>query len=315
MGPDPGPDEPSAERADEPSVERPDPGPTEPSVEPTDASGVESPGREGSRSGRGGGGGFPQPPGPAGPERRLRLVVAYDGGPFSGFARQRDRRTVQGELEAALTRLAKRPVRTVGAGRTDAGVHARGQVVHADVPARLDPERVRRALNGSLGPAIAVREAAWAPPGFDARLSARRRTYVYRVDDSGSLDPLLRGFVLAWPRPLDLSRMREAARPLLGEHDFAAFCRSRSGTTTRRRLRSVTVRRLRGLVEVRLVADAFCWQMVRGIVGHLLLVGDGRRDPASTTAILAAADRARAGNIAPAHGLVLESVAYPPLRQ
>jgi tRNA pseudouridine38-40 synthase len=241
----------------------------------------------------------------------MRLVVAYDGGPFSGFARQRDRRTVQGELEAALERLAKQPVVSVGAGRTDAGVHARGQVVHADVPAGLDPDRVRRALNGGLGPAITVREAAWAPPGFDARLSARRRTYVYRIDDSGEPDPLLRGFVLAWPRPLDLSRMREAARPLLGERDFAAFCRSRSGATTTRRLRSIGIRRRDRLVEVRLVADAFCWQMVRGIVGHLLLVGDGRRDPASTAAVLAAADRSRAGNIAPAHGLVLESVAYP----
>jgi tRNA pseudouridine38-40 synthase len=242
--------------------------------------------------------------------RRLRLTVAYDGRPYSGFARQRDRRTVQGELEEALSRLAKRPVRTVGAGRTDAGVHARGQVVHADVPAGLDPDRVRRALNGGLGPAITVREAAWAPPGFDARLSARRRTYVYRIDDSGDPDPLLRGFVLAWPRRLDLSRMRQAAAPLLGEHDFAAFCRNRQGATTTRRLRSVGVRRLRGLVEVRLVADAFCWQMVRGIVGHLLLVGDGRRDPGTTAGILAAADRSRAGNIAPAHGLVLESVTY-----
>jgi tRNA pseudouridine38-40 synthase len=286
-----------------------------------------SPGREGSRRGEGGGGGYPQPPtapqrsgppqapGPADHRRRLRLVVAYDGAPFSGFARQRDRRTVQGELEAALERLAKRPVVTVGAGRTDAGVHARGQVVHADVPAGLDPQRVRRALNGGLGPAIVVREAAWAPPGFDARLSARRRTYVYRVDDSGQPDPLLRGFVLAWPRPLDLDRMRQAARPLLGEHDFAAFCRSRSGATTTRRLRSLGVRRRHGLVELRLVADAFCWQMVRGIVGHLLLVGDGRRDPASTAAVLATADRSRAGNIAPAHGLVLEAVSYPSLRQ
>jgi tRNA pseudouridine38-40 synthase len=248
--------------------------------------------------------------------RRLRLVVAYDGAPFSGFARQRDRRTVQGELEDALTRLARQPVRTVGAGRTDAGVHARGQVVHADVPPRLDPDRVRRALNGRLGPAVTVGEAAWAPPGFDARLSARRRTYVYRIDDSGAPDPLVRGFVLAWPRPLDLPRMREAARPLLGEHDFTAFCRSRRGTTTTRRLRSLGIRRLRGLVEVRLVADAFCWQMVRGVVGHLLLVGDGRRDPASTAEVLAAADRSRAGNIAPAHGLVLESVTYSPsLRQ
>jgi tRNA pseudouridine(38-40) synthase len=140
----------------------------------------------------------------------MRLVVAYDGAAFSGFARQRARRTVQGELEAALGRLAKGPVVTVGAGRTDAGVHARGQVVHADVPAGLDPDRVRRALNGGLGPAIVVREAAWAPAGFDARLSARRRTYVYRIDDSGEPDPLLRGFVLAWPRPLDLDRMRKA---------------------------------------------------------------------------------------------------------
>jgi tRNA pseudouridine38-40 synthase len=292
-----------------------------------------SPGREGSRPGRGDGGGFPQPaeahlpaagpPDPVDPSdsaapsapdhplRRLRLVLAYDGTPFSGFARQRDRRTVQGELEDALSRLARRPVRTVGAGRTDAGVHARGQVVHADVPARLDPERVRRALNRRLGPVVTVHAADWAPPGFDARLSARRRTYVYRIDDSGDPDPLLRGFVLVWPRRLDLDHMRKAAAPLLGEHDFAAFCRSRSGATTTRRLRHIGIRRVRGLVEVRLVADAFCWQMVRGIVGHLLLVGEGRRDPASTVDVLAAADRSRAGNIAPAHGLVLEAVAYP----
>jgi len=311
------------------------PGPGGRSVEPPDLSAVESPGREGSRRGRGGDGEFPQPPGPqppapqptaprtqgpqaSGPDggvRRLRLVVAYDGGLFSGFARQRDRRTVQGELEAALERVAKRSVVTVGAGRTDAGVHAWGQVVHADVPARLDPEQVRRALNGRFGPEIVVREVGWAPPGFDARHSARRRTYVYRVDDSSAPDPLVRGFVLAWPRALDLARMREAAGPLIGEHDFAAFCRSRAGATTTRRLRSLGIRRVRRLVEVRLVADAFCWQMVRGIVGHLLLVGDGRRDPASTVAVLAAADRSRAGNIAPGHGLVLESVAYPSLRQ
>ncbi len=239
------------------------------------------------------------------------MVVAYDGAPFSGFARQPGRRTVQGELEAALSELAGAPVETVCAGRTDAGVHARGQVIHADVPDRLDPERVRHALNAVAGPAIVVREAAWAPDGFDARFSARRRTYVYRVDDSGDPDPLTRGFVLAWPRPLDLDRMRAAAAPLIGEHDFAAFCRRRPGTSTRRRLRSVGIRRLRGLVEVRMVADAFCWQMVRSIVGYLLAVGDGRRDPAGTADVLASGDRAAAGDVAPPHGLVLESVTYP----
>src|SRR6266536_749333 len=163
--------------------------------------------------------------------RRLRLVVAYDGGPFSGFARQPGRRTVQGELERALSELAGAPVETVCAGRTDAGVHARGQVVHADLPDRLDPGRVRRILNAVAGPAIVVRQAAWAPEGFDARFSARRRTYVYRIDDSGGPDPLTRGYVLAWPRPLDLERMRAAAAPLIGEHDFAAFCRRRPGSS------------------------------------------------------------------------------------
>src|SRR6266508_5530517 len=145
------------------------------------------------------------------PLRRLRLLVAYDGGAFTGFARQPDRRTVQGELEAVLARLARKPVETVGAGRTDAGVHARGQVVHADVPGRLDPARVRRAVNATLGPAVVVRAADWAPDGFDARFSARRRTYRYRIDDSGDPDPLTRGFVLAWQRPLDLARMRQPA--------------------------------------------------------------------------------------------------------
>jgi tRNA pseudouridine38-40 synthase len=202
-------------------------------------------------------------------------------------------------------------VTTVGAGRTDAGVHARGQVVHADVPARLDPERVRRALTGALGSAIVVREAGWAPTGFDARHSARGRTYVYRIDDSGAPDPLLRGSVLAWSRPLEVARMHQAVQPLVGEHDFAAFCRQRPGATTRRRIRTARVRRTRGLVEVRLVADAFCWQMVRSIVGLLLAIGDGRREPDCMAAVLAAGDRSAIGNVAPPHGLVLESVSYP----
>jgi tRNA pseudouridine38-40 synthase len=243
--------------------------------------------------------------------RRLRMVVAYDGGSFSGFARQRERRTVQGELEAALSRLAKRPVVTAGAGRTDAGVHARGQVVHADVPAGLEPDRLRRALNGGLGPAISVREVAWAPDGFDARHSARRRTYVYRVDDSGDPDPLLRGFVLAWSRPLDLGRMREAARPLLGEHDFAAFCRRREGATTIRTLLALHVARTGPLITVAASADAFCHSMVRSLVGALTAVGEGRRPPEWPAALFARTERSSEVPVAPAGGLTLVRVDYP----
>ena len=246
------------------------------------------------------------------PDRRLRLVVAYDGAPFAGFARQPDRRTVQGELEGALSRLARRPVQTVGAGRTDAGVHARGQVVHADVPSRLDPERVRRALNGSLGPAITVREATWAPPGFDARLSARRRAYVYRIDDSGNPDPLLRGFVLDWPRPLDLPRMREAARPLVGEHDFAAYCRRRPGASTVRRLLSLSwVREASGLAVAHVLADGFCHNMVRSLVGALLSVGDGHRPVEWPGAVLTTGVREPGVQVVPPHGLTLEEIRYP----
>jgi len=246
-----------------------------------------------------------------GPLRRLWLLVAYDGAPFSGFARQQGRRTVQGELEGALARLAGGPVRSVAAGRTDAGVHARGQVVHADVPPRLDPPRVHATLNALLGPAIAVRAAGWAPPGFDARRSALRRRYRYRIDDRPVPDPLQRGHVLHWRRPLALERMRAAAVALVGERDFASFCKAAEGGTTVRRLRAVTIWRRDGLVHVELVADAFCHQMVRSIVGFLLQVGDGRRDPAVAPAVLAARDRGRAGLLAPPHGLVLESVTYP----
>jgi tRNA pseudouridine38-40 synthase len=290
-------------------------------------------------------------------DRRLRLLLAYDGGPFSGFARQVDRRTVQGEVEAVLSRLARRQVLTVGAGRTDAGVHPRGQVLHADVPARLDPERVRDTLNAVLGPAIVIRGACWAAPGFDARFSARRRTYVYRIDDSAFPDPLQRHTVAHHRRPLDLERMRAAAAHLVGQHDFASFCRARAGATTVRTLRRLTVERVaeppalgmedprrlssaqadhwraepapmragggavagcpqagmadgRGIVAVTVVADAFCHQMVRSIVGHLLEVGDGRRDPDATPEVLAARNRNRAGPMAPPNGLVLESVTY-----
>ena len=251
-------------------------------------------------------------PAPAG-VRRLRLELAYDGAPFSGFARQPGRLTVQGELEAALERLAGVPVATVGAGRTDTGVHARGQVVHADLPAgarRLDPERVRQSLNTQLGPAVVVAAVAWAEPGFDARFGATARVYAYRIDDGPAPDPLARGHVLAWRRRLDVDLMLAAAAPLVGEHDFASFCRARAGASTVRRVLAIDVGRDGDLVTVRLRATAFCHQMVRSVVGLLVEVGEGRRDPAAVPAVLAARDRGRTGFIAPPHGLVLEAVEY-----
>src|SRR3990170_3978236 len=158
---------------------------------------------------------------------RLRLDVAYDGADFSGWAAQPGRRTVQGELEAAIGTVLRVPqVRLTCAGRTDSGVHARGQVCHLDVDVPVEPSDLRRRLAGVLPGDLRVRAVAEAPPGFDARFSATWRRYAYRVcDDPAALDPLRRGHVLAWPRALDVAAMNDAAQRLVGEHDFAAFCR------------------------------------------------------------------------------------------
>ncbi len=184
--------------------------------------------------------------------------------------------------------------------------------MHADVPGRLQPGRVATSLTTLLAPVLTVRAAAWAPTGFDARFSARRRTYVYRIDDSDIPDPLHATWVLRWKQPLDLGSMRAAARHLLGGHDFASFCRTREGATSIRHLRAVTVWRRDGLVHVEAVADAFCHQMVRSVVGMLLDVGSGRRPASWAADVLAARDRGALGTIALPHGLVLESVTYDP---
>ncbi|MHB8452087.1 MAG: tRNA pseudouridine(38-40) synthase TruA, partial [Mycobacteriales bacterium] len=232
---------------------------------------------------------------------RVRLDVAYDGSGFHGWARQPGRRTVAGELETALGVLARGPVRTVVAGRTDSGVHATGQVVHADLPAVPD---VRR-LNGLLDPAVRVRAATVAPAGFDARFSALSRVYVYRVTDSVE-NPLRRHDTLAWPRPLDLERLRTASRGLVGAHDFAAFCRQREGASTIRTLLTLDWSRDDGAtLTATLEADAFCHSMVRSLVGAMLPVGDGRRDPSWPAVVLAAGVRTGEAPVAPAHGLTL----------
>jgi tRNA pseudouridine38-40 synthase len=279
---------------------------------------------------------------------RLRLGLAYDGAGFSGWARQPGRRTVQETVEVALGRLLRLPgppALTV-AGRTDTGVHARGQVAHVDVPAAAwaaltapaaarvaegapaaarvaegapaaarvaEPVALRR-MAGLLPPDVRARFIAPAPPGFDARFSALWRRYCYRVcDDLAAADPLRRGDTLWHRSHLDLDRMNEAAAGLTGEHDFAAFCRKREGASTVRSLIRLTWSRpAPGLAAAEVVADAFCHNMVRALVGALLAVGDGRKPPDWPAQVLKTGIRDPAVHVIPPHGLCLEEVHYPP---
>lgn len=256
---------------------------------------------------------------------RLRLDLAYDGTDFHGWAAQPGLRTVQGALEEALARVLRLPhVAVTCAGRTDTGVHALGQVAHLDLDqAVLEAQRGRsddhatavllRRLNGVLPPDVRVHEVREVPDAFDARFSALWRRYAYRVADAPRLvDPLHRRHVLAWPRRLDLEAMNDAATRLTGEHDFAAFCKRREGATTIRTLHELAWRRDdRGVATAVVRADAFCHSMVRALVGCLLAVGEGRREPSWPAQVLSAGVRDPAVTVIHAHGLTLEEVAYP----
>jgi tRNA pseudouridine38-40 synthase len=246
---------------------------------------------------------------------RVRLDLAYDGSDFAGWAAQPGRRTVQGVLEDALAVLLRGPApRSTVAGRTDAGVHARGQVAHVDLPDEraADPLLLRR-LNGLLPADVRVRRTSVAPDGFDARFSALARTYRYRLSDGPEhVDPLRRD-VLVWPRPLDVVALRAAAPALLGEHDFAAYCRRREGATTVRALLELAWERGEdGLLVMTIRADAFCHSMVRSVVGAMLAVGEGRRPAGWPGSLLERRERATDVAVAPPHGLTLEAVSYPP---
>ena len=250
---------------------------------------------------------------------RIRIDISYDGAEFSGWAIQRERRTVEGVLSEALGHVLRlpEPVRLTVAGRTDAGVHARGQVAHADVPDEAweaHAERVLLRLASALPPDIRVHAIAPAPEGFDARFSPLWRRYAYRISDiPQTADPLRRYDTLWHRRPLDLSVMNEAADLLLGEHDFAAFCRKREGATTIRALLALHWERAADGVAVgTIIADAFCHNMVRALVGALLPVGEGTRPPTWPTEVLKAAARDPNVRVVPAHGLSLEEVRYPP---
>lgn len=258
---------------------------------------------------------------------RLRLDLAYDGTDFHGWAAQKDPqlRTVQGLLEDGLSKILRTEARLTVAGRTDAGVHAAAQVAHLDVPRESlnqrsidgDPSRLVRRLARFLPADVRVSAVTEVTDDFDARFSALRRHYVYRLstDPAGALPTRVRDTAV-WPKPVDLGSMQEAATALLGLHDFAAFCKARPHATTIRELqefswRDASTPQEPNLYEAHVVADAFCWSMVRSLVGACLVVGEGRRDVGLIDVLLAQEHRSSIIPVAPARGLSLTGVDYP----
>lgn len=269
------------------------------------------------------------------PSRRIRLDISYDGTAFSGWARQPGLRTVQGELEAALSTVFRRagePPQLTVAGRTDVGVHATGQVAHVDLtdaqlrilnrrdrggrPGPAGPSALARRLNGIAGLESDVRVASseFAPDGFDARFSAVWRRYEYRIADAeAAQDPRRRLHTLWYPAALDVVAMHDAARALLGLHDFAAFCKPRVGATTIRELQAFTWERdPDGVLVARLQADAFCRSMVRALVGACVAVGGGKLTADRAVRLREGATRSSEFIVMPAKGLTMTEVGYPP---
>jgi tRNA pseudouridine38-40 synthase len=244
---------------------------------------------------------------------RVKLVVAYDGTDFRGWADQPGVRTVEGTVRGALERVLRRPPENLTcAGRTDAGVHAWGQVVTFDADSGVEPGRVQSSLNGTLAPEVVVREAGVVEASFDARRSACWRAYRYGIVNRPVPDPFLARYAWWVPTPLDLGALRLGADPFVGEHDFASFCRQGpEGSTTNRRVFESRWHDLGdGVLRYEIRANAFCWQMVRAIVGTLVDVGTGKKRAGDIMAILRARDRADAGRLAPPEGLCLWQVGY-----
>lgn len=242
--------------------------------------------------------------------RRVRAVVAYEGTNYRGFQRQAHDPTVQGALEAALARITQKPTRVLGAGRTDAGVHAEGQVIAFDTAWGRSLAELTRAMNAVLPPDIAVRDLAWAPDDFHPRYDALSRCYRYTVYNAPVRAPLARRTSLHWPGRLDLAAMQAATACIVGEHDFAAFGRPPKGESTVRRVFRAEWRAKGPWRFFEIEANAFLFRMVRSLVGTLLEVGRGRRTVADFERILASRDRSQAGQTAPAHGLCLVKVRY-----
>ncbi|MGO4442459.1 tRNA pseudouridine(38-40) synthase TruA [Mycobacterium sp. 2YAF39] len=258
---------------------------------------------------------------------RLRLDIAYDGTEFAGWAAQTGQRTVAGVIDDALSTVFRTPVVTRAAGRTDTGVHATGQVAHVDIPTDALPHaypRTTRTGESEFRPLVQrlarflpldvrVLDIGRAATGFDARFSALRRHYAYRLSTAPyGVEPQETRFVTPWPRPLDVDAMAAASRDLVGLHDFAAFCRHRDGATTIRDLQRLDWTRDGDRVTAHVTADAFCWAMVRSVVGALLAVGEHRREPGWCATLLESTSRSSDFSAAPPQGLTLVGVDYPP---
>ena len=250
--------------------------------------------------------------------RRLRIDIAYDGTAFFGWATQPDRRTIQDLVEEAIARISRGDVESVVAGRTDAGVHATGQVIHVDLPDAVFADGLtyidlRYKLNRILDEDVRIMEISDAPVGFHARFSALRRIYTYKIlDNNDVIPPLSRYDVAPWYRPLDADLMNKASELVLGHHDFAAFCKFKEGGTTIRTLEKYKWHRDEtGLLVAEVVADAFCYSMVRNLVGAVVCVADGRKDPSWMAELLANKERVSDSLVFPARGLSLTRVEYP----
>lgn len=240
----------------------------------------------------------------------VRLDLAYDGSGFHGFARQPDVRTVQGDLEHALQRLLGVAIETTCAGRTDSGVHARHQVVTFEVADLPDLDRLRRGLDGVLGPEVSVWSAVEAPVSFNARFSPTWRAYRYFIETRPAADPLTRSWTWHLARPLDVGAMNEAAAHFVGPHDFASFCRRREAASTEREVLGARWDESAGRTVFSIRARAFCHQMVRSLTGFCVDVGLGRVPADATPEVLAAVDRQQVGTVAPPRGLILWEVGF-----
>lgn len=243
---------------------------------------------------------------------RHRITVAYDGSAYAGWQVQPGHRTIQSEIEGALARLAGAPVKIHGSGRTDQGVHARGQVAHFDLPRAIPPANLKRALNGLLPADIRVLAAARARPDFHARRSAREKEYRYFIWNGEILPPWQRSYRAHIRRPLDVAAMRAAAECLVGRHDFASFTANsnREVESTVRRLTGLRVTRRGAEITVSARSDGFLYKMVRSLCGFLIRVGEGAVGPAEARAILASRTRTARVPTAPPQGLFLWRVTY-----